>query len=202
MHSKHTLIFATNNQHKIAEIQSLLDNNFDIITLSEAGIYIDIPEPHDSLEKNALEKAHTIFKTTNQNCFGEDTGLEIEVLNSEPGVRSARYAGEEKSDEKNIEKVLKNLENSTNRAACFRTIIALIWNNQPHLFEGVCKGKILTKPIGKNGFGYDSIFMPDGSPCSFAQMSLTEKNIYSHRRKAVDKLTMFLKNTINESNTT
>lgn len=194
MNNQHTLIFATNNQHKIDEIQFVLKKDFSIITLDAAGIHMDIPEPHDSLEKNALEKAETIFKLTNQNCFGEDTGLEVDVLHGDPGVRSARYAGEEKSFEMNIKKLLYKLENITNRSACFRTVIALIWNGKSYLFEGICKGSILTKPIGNNGFGYDAVFVPEGSSCSFAEMSLEEKNIYSHRRKAVDKLIDFLKN--------
>ncbi len=188
-----TLVFATNNQHKIREIQSLLDSSFKVITLLESGINIDIPEPYDTVEKNALEKANVIYKMTKKNCFGEDTGLEVSVLNGEPGVKSARYAGEEKLDEKNIEKLLHKLKGASNRSARFKTVIALMWNGQSHLFEGICNGEILEKPFGTNGFGYDPIFMPNGATCSFAQMPLQEKNIYSHRRKAVDQLITFLK---------
>ncbi len=188
-----TLVFATNNQHKIREIQSLLDSSFKVITLLESGINIDIPEPYDTVEKNALEKANVIYKMTKKNCFGEDTGLEVSALNGEPGVKSARYAGEEKLDEKNIEKLLHKLKGASNRSARFKTVIALMWNGQSHLFEGICNGEILEKPFGANGFGYDPIFMPNGATCSFAQMTLQEKNIYSHRRKAVDQLITFLK---------
>ncbi len=188
-----TLIFATNNQHKIREIQSLLDSSFKVITLRESGITTDILEPYNTIEKNALEKANVIYKMTKKNCFGEDTGLEVSALNGEPGVKSARYAGEEKLDEKNIEKLLHQLKGVSNRKARFKTVIALMWNEKSHLFEGICDGEILEKPFGTNGFGYDSVFMPNGATCSFAQMTLQAKNIYSHRRKAFDQLITFLK---------
>ncbi len=188
----HTLIFATNNQHKINEIKSVIGNKFNIITLAEAGINIDIPEPHDTIEANANEKSDFIYNLTHKNCFGEDTGLEIEALNGEPGVLSARYAGEEKSHQKNIEKVLSKLQGMENRNAQFKTIISLIINGKQHIFEGICKGKIIEVQRGKDGFGYDPVFMPDGSTKTFAEMGLEEKNIYSHRRKATDKLIEFL----------
>jgi XTP/dITP diphosphohydrolase len=194
----HTLIFATNNQHKVDEIQSLVGKEFNIIPLKAAGINIDIPEPHDTLQENALEKASTIFKLTQQNCFSEDTGLEIEALNGAPGVKSARYAGEGRDFQANIDKVLLNLDCITNRAAQFRTVICLIWKDankglQTYYFEGICKGKIAAEMHGEKGFGYDPLFIPDGADKSFAQMTMDEKNSYSHRQKAVSQLFEFLR---------
>ena len=188
----HTLIFATNNRNKVAEIQSLVGPNFEIIPLKEAGIEIDIPEPHDQLEANALEKAMTIFKLTNQACFSEDTGLEIAALGGAPGVKSARYAGENSNPQANIDLVLSKMEGVENRTAQFRTVICLVWENQTYYFEGICKGKILNNMQGENGFGYDPIFMPDGASKSFANMTMAEKNTYSHRKKAVTQLFEFL----------
>ncbi|HZG99828.1 MAG TPA: RdgB/HAM1 family non-canonical purine NTP pyrophosphatase [Flavisolibacter sp.] len=189
-----TLIFATNNQHKIEEIRAVLPAHFSIITLKEAGINIDIPEPHNSLEENAREKAKTIFRLTNTNCFSEDSGLEIDALNGKPGVKSARYAGEGQSSADNIQKVLRNMEGKTNRKAQFCTVICLILNGNEHLFEGICKGTIISAETGTQGFGYDPIFVPDGAVHTFAEMTMEEKNQYSHRRKAVDKLVAFLNN--------
>ena len=188
----HTLIFATNNRNKVAEIQSLVGPNFTIIPLKEAGIDIDIPEPHDQLEANALEKAMTIFNMTNQNCFSEDTGLEILALDGAPGVKSARYAGENCNPQANIDLVLSKLTGVENRTAQFRTVICLIWENQTYYFEGICKGQILNNMQGENGFGYDPIFVPDGASKSFANMTMEEKNTYSHRKKAVTQLFEFL----------
>src|SRR6476646_4928115 len=150
-----TLIFATNNQHKIDEVKVALPDNFKIKTLKEAGIDIDIPEPHDTLEENAAEKARTIFSLTQTDCFSEDTGLEVNALNNEPGVKSARYAGEEKSFQKNIDKLLNNLKGKQNRKARFRTIVCLIVNNKEYYFEGICEGRILEEIRGSGGFGYD-----------------------------------------------
>jgi XTP/dITP diphosphohydrolase len=194
----HTLIFATNNQHKVDEIQSLVGKEFNIIPLKAAGISIDIPEPHDTLQENAFEKANTIFKLTQQNCFSEDTGLEIEALNGAPGVKSARYAGEGRDFQANIDKVLLNLDGITNRAAQFRTVICLMWKDankglQTYYFEGICKGKIAAEMHGEKGFGYDPLFIPDGADKSFAQMTMDEKNSYSHRQKAVSQLFEFLR---------
>jgi XTP/dITP diphosphohydrolase len=186
------IIFATNNQHKVDEIRSALPENFSIITLKEAGIDIDIPEPHDSLQDNAAEKARTIHHLTNANCFSEDTGLEVYLLNNQPGVHSARYAGEEKSFDKNIEKVLSKLGNSSERGARFRTVICLILEGKEYFFEGICKGEIINKKKGNQGFGYDPIFIPTGSGKTFAEMSRNEKNSFSHRKKALDKLVTFL----------
>ena len=188
----HTLIFATNNRNKVAEIQSLVGANFTIIPLKEAGIDIDIPEPHDQLEANAHEKAVTIFNLTHQNCFSEDTGLEIVALNGAPGVKSARYAGENSNAQANIDLVLSKMAGIENRTAQFRTVICLIWENQTYYFEGVCKGQILSNMQGENGFGYDPIFVPDGATKSFANMTMDEKNTFSHRKKAVKQLFDFL----------
>ena len=193
----HTLIFATNNKNKVAEIQSLVGQEFNIIPLLDAGIDIDIPEPHETLKENAFEKASTIHSITKQNCFSEDTGLEIEALNGAPGVKSARYAGEGRDFQANIDKVLVQLKEVENRTAQFRTVICLLWQDaenilQTHYFEGICKGQITHKMQGEKGFGYDPIFIPDGSEKSFAEMSMEEKNVFSHRQKAVTQLFEFL----------
>lgn len=187
-----TLIFATNNQHKVDEIRQVLGDNLSIITLKEAGINIDIPEPHDTLEANATEKSRTIFQLTNKNCFSEDTGLEVEALNGAPGVKSARYAGEGRSFDANIEKLLKNLATAENKNARFRTVISLLFGEKEYLFEGICTGKMIEEKKGMNGFGYDPVFIPDGSEKTFAEMDMTEKNKFSHRKKAIEKLVAFL----------
>lgn len=186
------LIFATNNQHKVDEIRIVLDHTFDIITLREAGIEIDIPEPHDTLEANAKEKSSVIYKLTSQNCFSEDTGLEVDALNGEPGVKSARYAGESRSFEDNIDKLLNNLKTLVNRSARFRTVISLILNGEENQFEGICEGTILKERKGINGFGYDPVFVPTGSTKTFAEMNMEEKSAFSHRKKAMVKLIAFL----------
>ena len=188
------LIFATNNRHKVEEIQAAIGNKLKIRTLSDAGINIDIPEPHDTLEANALEKAKTIHGMTNANCFSEDTGLEVEALNGDPGVKSARYAGIEKNFQKNIDKLLVNLEPTENRNARFRTVISLIWNDKEYFFEGSCEGRIIHAQRGDQGFGYDPVFVPHGAEKTFAEMTMNEKNQYSHRKKAADKLVLFLQN--------
>lgn len=187
-----TFVFATNNDNKVKEIRSMLGDAFSIITLREAGIDIDIPEPHDTLEANAREKSTVIFNMTGKNCFSEDTGLEIDALNGEPGVLSARYAGEQKSAADNIEKVLRLMKDETRRSARFRTVISLILDGQEHQFEGVAEGIILQDKKGGEGFGYDPVFQPEGSDKSFAEMELAEKNRYSHRAKAFKKLITFL----------
>jgi XTP/dITP diphosphohydrolase len=187
-----TLIFATNNQNKVDEIRLVLGNRFNIITLKEAGIDIDIPEPHDTLEANASEKSGVIHQLTQKNCFSEDTGLEVEILNGEPGVKSARYAGEGRSFENNIDKLLQNLQGNSNRNARFKTIISLIFNNKEYLFEGICTGIITTERKGSSGFGYDPVFIPTGSNRTFAEMAMEEKSQFSHRKKAVERLVDFL----------
>ena len=188
------LIFATNNQHKVAEIRSVTGKSLEILTLAEAGIDIDIPEPHDTLEANASEKSRTIYRITGISCFGEDTGLEVVALNGEPGVKSARYAGEGRSFDKNIEKLLTNLADKPDRRARFRTIISLILDGQETFFEGICEGTITHGKKGAHGFGYDPVFVPEGSGRSFAEMSPEEKNLYSHRSEATEKLVAFLNN--------
>ncbi len=188
-----TLIFASNNQHKADEIRAVIGSSFNIVTLKEAGIETDIPEPHNTIEANASEKSRTIFRLTNQNCFGEDTGLEVEALNGEPGVKSARYAGDEKNFEANIDKLLHNLSTIENKNARFKTVISLILDGKEYFFEGITKGKIIEQRKGKNGFGYDAVFVAEGSNKTFAEMEMDEKNLFSHRRKATDKLITFLK---------
>ncbi len=191
------LIFATNNQHKIEEIRAILKGRYNIMTLKEAGIEIEIPEPHDTLEKNAKEKAITVYHLTGINCFGEDTGLETKVLNGEPGVKSARYAGEGRDFAANIEKLLNHLEGKKDRTARFRTVISLIYNGAEYQFEGICNGQIISTPRGQSGFGYDPVFIPENATITFAEMSMKEKNKYSHRAKAMEQLILFLMNTKN-----
>ncbi|MFL9485394.1 RdgB/HAM1 family non-canonical purine NTP pyrophosphatase [Chitinophagaceae bacterium LWZ2-11] len=186
------LIFATNNQHKVDEIKPVVGSKFNIVTLRDAGIDIDIPEPHDTIAANATEKSTVIHKLTQENCFSEDTGLEVTALNGEPGVKSARYAGEVRNFQQNIDKLLFNLKGKEDRSAQFSTVISLILNNKEYLFEGTCKGKIIEEQKGNEGFGYDSVFIPDGSTKTFAEMSMDEKNMFSHRKKATDKLVDFL----------
>jgi len=188
----HTLIFASNNQHKVDEIKKIITTGFTILTLADAGINIDIAEPHDTLEANASEKATVIHKLTNQNCFSEDTGLEVTALKGEPGVKSARYAGESRDVNANIDKLLHNLQGQHDRRARFRTVVALMWHTHEYCFEGECTGKIIDAPRGGQGFGYDAVFVPDGSDKTFAEMTMDEKNRFSHRRKAIDKLVHFL----------
>jgi XTP/dITP diphosphohydrolase len=190
------LIFATNNQHKVEEIQFAIGKSIEVISLKEAGINIDIPEPHDTLEANASEKSRTIYQLTGTDCFSEDTGLEVEALNGEPGVKSARYAGEDKAFDKNIDKLLLNLGDNTERKARFRTVISLILNGKEFLFEGICEGGISDVRKGGKGFGYDPVFVPTGSDSSFAEMSMEEKNKFSHRKKAIEKMIAFLKEEI------
>ena len=188
------LIFASNNQHKIEELKAFAGKEIEIFSLKDAGIDIDIPEPHDTLEENASEKSWTIYNLTGNDCFSEDTGLEIEALNGEPGVKSARYAGEARSFKDNIEKVLNKLSAETNRNARFRAVISLIVGGNETQFEGICNGKIIDASQGTEGFGYDPIFIPHGSKRTFAEMSIDEKNRFNHRTKAAAKLVAFLQN--------
>ena len=186
------LIFASNNQHKVDEIRSLLPPDFEIITLQEAGIDIDIPEPFHTLEENASSKSRTIFELTGINCFSEDTGLEVKALGGEPGVKSARYAGDGRSFDANIEKLLINLAGHQDRDARFRAVISLLIEGRETLFEGICEGKIIGNKRGNLGFGYDPVFIPAGSDKTFGEMSLEEKTRYSHRARATEKLVAFL----------
>jgi len=191
--NKLKLVFATNNKNKLKEVQAML-TNFEIVSLASINCFDDIPETAKTLEGNASIKANFITNNYSLNCFGDDTGLEVEALNNEPGVYSARYAGEENNAEANMQKLLKELEHKTNRKAQFRTAIALNIQGKQFIFEGVCKGTILTQKQGKSGFGYDPIFMPDGFNKSFAEMTMIEKGAISHRGKAIEKLVSFLNN--------
>jgi XTP/dITP diphosphohydrolase len=188
------LIFATNNQHKAEEIRSVLPGEFEIVILKEAGINIDIPEPYDTLEENASCKSRTVFELTGISCFSEDTGLEVKALNGEPGVKSARYAGEGRSFDANIEKLLFNLAGKPDRSARFRAVISLLIDGNEHFFEGICEGRIIEERRGQMGFGYDPVFIPSGSTKTFGEMSIGEKARYSHRAKATEKLVAFLSN--------
>ena len=186
------LVFATQNENKAQEIQSLLPEYFKIITLKDIRCFDEIPETSETLEGNSLLKASFISETYNLNCFADDTGLEIEALDNRPGVHSARYAGPDKSAAANIDKVLSELEGKTNRNAQFRTIITLILNSSTFTFEGIVRGEIISKKRGENGFGYDPIFVPEGEIRTFAEMSLEEKNKHSHRARAFQKMIDFL----------
>jgi XTP/dITP diphosphohydrolase len=186
------IIFATNNAHKVAEIQQVLPPSIRLITLKAAGIDIEIPEPHDTLEANAREKSMTIHRLTRKDCFSEDTGLEVAALGGEPGVRSARYAGEPANAAANTRLLLDRLQGNPDRKARFRTVISLILAGREYQFEGICPGRITEAPSGTNGFGYDPVFQPDGADRSFGEMSMTEKQVYSHRSKATSQLVRFL----------
>ena len=189
------LIFATNNENKVKELNAVLDDKDIIVkSLVEAGITIDIPEPFETLEENARTKSETIYQLVQKSCFSEDTGLEIEALGGAPGVKSARFADGEPQYKDYIEKVLDLMGNTIHRKARFRTVISLILNGQETQFEGICNGSIATKRSGNQGFGYDAIFIPDGKNQSFADMDLSEKKKISHRTKAVEQLVLFLKN--------
>ncbi len=187
------LIFATHNRHKLEEVQAVLGPGFELVTPDEAGVHEEIPEEQPTLEGNAFQKADFLYERTGQDCFADDTGLEVEALGGAPGVYSARYAGEHVSYEENNRLLLKNLEGVTDRRARFRTVIALILGGERHQFEGVVEGRIATEPRGDRGFGYDPLFIPDGYETSFAQMSAEAKNAISHRGRAVEKLAAFLK---------
>ena len=182
------IIFASNNKNKADEIRMILGSYYEIITLKEAGIDIEIPEPHHTLKENAIEKATTIHQMTNQNCFSEDTGLEVDALNGAPGVFSARYAGENAGAADNIEKLLRELHGKEDRKACFTTCICLILNGSKHFFEGKCHGTITELASGSNGFGYDPVFIPDGYEQTFAELDQQTKANISHRKKAVENM--------------
>ncbi len=182
------LVFATNNQHKLSEIQNMLGNEFQVLSLADINCQDEIPEDHETLEENASQKAHYIYEKFGLNCFADDTGLEVAALNNEPGVYSARYAGSSRSSEDNMKKVLQNLEGIDQRSARFRTVISLIVDGEETQFEGIVKGDILIQEKGNDGFGYDPIFQPTSYDVSFAEMSLSEKNKISHRGNAVRKL--------------
>lgn len=185
-------IFASNNKNKAEEIRKILGDGYQIITLKEAGIDADIPEPHDTFHQNASEKSGFIFSITGADCFSEDSGLEVEALHGAPGVRSARFAGDNASDAENIQKLLQQMNDVEDRNAQFKTVISLIMDGKEFFFEGECKGKISSIPKGSNGFGYDPVFIPMGSQKTFGEMNMDEKAQFSHRKKAVMKMTDFL----------
>jgi len=187
------LVFATNNLNKLKELQSILGDTIDLVSLKDIGCDVDIPETGSTLEENASIKSSYVYRNYGLNCFADDTGFEIDSLNGEPGVYSARYAGESNDSKENMKKVLQKLEGQKNRKSQFRTIISLWLDGKEKLFEGIVRGTVLTEKHGDSGFGYDPIFMPEGFNCSFAEMSLREKNSISHRGIAVAKLVAFLK---------
>ncbi|MDA9992892.1 non-canonical purine NTP diphosphatase [Flavobacteriaceae bacterium] len=186
------LVFATNNLHKLKEVQEMLSNAIEVLSLKDIGCFEDIEETESTLEGNAKLKADYITEKYGFDCFADDTGLEVEALYGNPGVYSARYAGEHGNAEKNMEKLLNELQNKSSRKAKFRTIIALNLKNKQYLFEGICDGEILNEKTGVKGFGYDPIFKPKNASCSFAEMNSEEKNIISHRGIAIQKLVNFL----------
>ncbi|GAP69880.1 non-canonical purine NTP pyrophosphatase, RdgB/HAM1 family [Bacteroidales bacterium 6E] len=189
------LVFATNNPHKMEEIRHLLGPDFEILSLEEIGCNDEIPEDKDTLEENASQKAYYIFDRYKVNCFADDTGLEIDALNGEPGVFSARYAGPQRNSKENVRLVLQKMDKINHRNARFRTVISLILDGIETRFEGIVNGVILKEERGERGFGYDPIFQPEESDLAFAEMSLVEKNMISHRGRAISALVDFLKST-------
>ena len=187
------LVFATNNRHKLDEVRAIVGDRVEVLSLNDIECHDEIPETADTLQGNALIKARYIYDKYGLNCFADDTGLEVEALSGEPGVYSARYAGEECSSEANMQKLLHNLTGKSNRNAQFRTVIALIINGDEKLFNGIVKGSITEEKRGDSGFGYDPIFIPEGFSESFAQMSSEQKNSISHRYRATEQLSNYLK---------
>lgn len=186
------LVFATHNKNKAAEIQKMVNDPYEVITLTDLNILDEIPETGSNLQANALIKARYVHQMLGYNCFADDTGLEVDALNGEPGVHSARYAGTAKNDNANMDLLLQKLSNQSNRSARFVTCICLFWMDEMYVFEGELRGKIIDTKIGNNGFGYDPIFMPDGYDITLAQMDMFSKNQISHRGKAFKKMADFL----------
>jgi XTP/dITP diphosphohydrolase len=186
------ICFATNNPKKIEEVKAALGDSFVIVSLKDIGCHEELPETGDTLEHNAFQKAKYVKEHFGVDCFADDTGLEVDALEGEPGVYSGRYAGEPRSDERNIDLLIKNLDKTAMRSARFKTVIALLLGNEEYKFEGVAEGEILKERRGNGGFGYDPIFLPKGYSKSFAELSLTEKNKISHRGQAVSELISFL----------
>lgn len=187
------LVFASNNSNKIKEIQQLVPDTIQIVSLQDIGCFEDIPETADTIEGNAILKANYVTEKYGLNCFADDSGLEVEILNGEPGVHSARYAGETKNDEANMDQLLLNLKDKENRKANFKTVICLNLNGTQHLFTGIINGKIIEEKIGNNGFGYDPVFIADGYTKTFAELTMEEKSSISHRGIAVKQLVEFLR---------
>lgn len=188
------LVFATNNLNKIKEVQSLIPSNIQVLSLTDIGCIEDIPETQLTIEGNAIQKANYIKETYGYDCFADDTGLEVEALHNEPGVYSARYAGEQRNAEDNMNLLLENLKDNPNRRAQFKTVIALSLNNKIYTFTGICLGDITIEKHGDKGFGYDPVFKPLGYNQTFAEMSLEDKNQIGHRGKAIRELVLFLNN--------
>lgn len=186
------ICFATNNKKKIEEVKAALGEDFTLLSLEDIGCHEELPETGDTLDHNAFQKARHVYENYGVSCFADDTGLEVEALDGAPGVYSGRFAGEPRSDERNIELLLKELDGEKNRKARFRTVIALILEGEEHKFEGSAEGEIIHTKAGNAGFGYDPVFKPKGLDITFAEMNLEEKNRISHRGKAVEKLTGFL----------
>lgn len=189
------LVFATNNRHKLEEVSAKIGDSFKLLTLDDIGCTDNIEETGTTFRQNAAIKSHYIFSKYKLNCFGDDSGLEIDALNGEPGVYSARYAGEHGNHAANMAKVLAAMHGQTKRSARFRTVISLLWQGEEHFFEGVVQGTIRREIAGTGGFGYDPIFQPDGYKITFAEMSMTEKNRISHRARAMEGLIDFLQKT-------
>lgn len=188
------LVFATHNQNKVTEIRPLLPEKLELLSLNDINFYDAIAETENTIEGNSLLKAKTIKIRTDKNCFADDTGLEVKFLGGAPGVFSARYSGENATDNENVEKLLNEMRLASDRSAQFRTVIALLIDDKTYLFEGIVKGQIALAPKGINGFGYDPVFIPNGFKKTFAEISLEEKNQISHRAKAFNKIIDFLKN--------
>jgi len=188
------LVFATNNLNKVKEVQALIPAHIKLLTLKDIGCFEDVPETQPDIKGNAIQKAEYIKQNYGYDCFADDTGLEVDALNGQPGVFSARYAGPQRNDSDNMDLLLTNLKDKNNRNAQFKTVIALHINNKLDTFTGICKGEITTVKHGEKGFGYDPIFKPNGYTYTFAEMDLTEKNSIGHRGKAVQLLVNFLNN--------
>jgi XTP/dITP diphosphohydrolase len=186
------IVFATNNEHKLREIRSIIHDGTEVLSLADIGCHADIPETADTLEGNALIKAHFVYDNYGYDCFADDTGLEVEALDGAPGVHTARYAGDDQNSQANMRKLLQEMKGKDNRNARFRTAIALIQGGEEHLFSGEVRGTITTEPLGNKGFGYDPVFIPEDTGLTFAQLGEDVKNHISHRARAVAKLTEFL----------
>ncbi|HUX53039.1 MAG TPA: non-canonical purine NTP diphosphatase [Williamwhitmania sp.] len=195
------LVFATQNRHKLQEVQSMLGDNFDLIDLSQLNFFDDIPETKDTIEGNAAQKSWFVYSKFGLSCFADDTGLEVEALDGAPGVYSARYAGPGKSSQDNLQKLLREMAGVSNRKARFKTVMALILNGTEYLFEGIVDGKIILESRGAGGFGYDPVFIPDGYLQTFSEMPTDLKNSISHRARAMAALSSFLKSVANEPTT-
>ncbi|MDR0836305.1 MAG: non-canonical purine NTP diphosphatase [Tannerella sp.] len=188
-----TIVFATNNSHKLEEVRNILSGKINVVSLRDIQCFDEIPETSDTLEGNALQKARYVKENYAYDCFSDDTGLEVEALNNEPGVRSARYAGEAHDSNANVEKLLQTLGDTENRKARFRTVIALIYEGREYFFEGIINGRIIKERRGCSGFGYDPVFVPEGYDKTFAELDMDEKNSISHRAIATQKLSEWLR---------